>query len=208
MTEWENDRVAGSRRLRRSPDRRRPDSESTRSPIRSSLLGSVAGRPSGIYAALTLVGAIALPLTWAAFPRLADRGFGFARIAGLVIATYAMRCCSGQAFFPTAVCCPGLVWLSLRLFRGLAFRAAPAMVRETLRVRRRALVISEGVFAAGFLLFLGIRALHPEIYWGEKPMDFSILNILVRARSRRPRTRGSRELRSATTRSARRWSSS
>src|SRR5205807_5972340 len=34
-----------------------------------------------------------------------------------------------------------------------------------------------------FLIFLGIRSLDPEIYWGEKPMDFSILNILVRTRT-------------------------
>ena len=55
-----------------------------------------------------------------------------------------------------------------------------------LRDNRRALLQSEAVFAAGFLLFLGIRALNPEIFWGEKPMDFSILNILVRTRSLPP----------------------
>ena len=31
-----------------------------------------------------------------------------------------------------------------------------------------------------------MRALNPEIYWGEKPMDFSILNILVRTRALPP----------------------
>ena len=33
----------------------------------------------------SLVGLLAMPLAWAAFPRFADRGFGFARILGLVI---------------------------------------------------------------------------------------------------------------------------
>ena len=55
-----------------------------------------------------------------------------------------------------------------------------------LRDQRRPLLQSELVFSAGFLLFLGIRALNPEIYWGEKPMDFSILNILVRTGSLPP----------------------
>ena len=55
-----------------------------------------------------------------------------------------------------------------------------------LRENRRALLQSEAVFAAGFLLFLGIRAFNPEIFWGEKPMDFSILNILVRTRTLPP----------------------
>src|SRR5262249_46830859 len=51
------------------------------------------------------------------------------------------------------------------------------------RDHRRSLVQSEIVFAAGFLLFLGLPAFNPAIYLGEEPMDFSILNILVRTRS-------------------------
>ncbi len=31
-----------------------------------------------------------------------------------------------------------------------------------------------------FLIFLGLRAANPEVYWGEKPMDFSFLNSLYR----------------------------
>ncbi|HEY6050003.1 MAG TPA: DUF2298 domain-containing protein, partial [Thermoanaerobaculia bacterium] len=31
--------------------------------------------------------------------------------------------------------------------------------------------------------FAALRAMNPEIFWGEKPMDFSILNILVRTRT-------------------------
>ncbi len=135
------------------------------------------------YLALFAVGAAALPLGWALFPRLADRGFGFARLLGLVLVTYAMTI--GLTFRVagngrgTALAC---------LF-ALAAVSAVVAVRERhdffrfLREHRRELAQSELVFAAGFLLFLGIRALNPEIYWGEKPMDFSILNILVRTRS-------------------------
>ena len=37
-------------------------------------------------------------------------------------------------------------------------------------------------FLAAFAFFLAIRAFNPEVYWGEKPMDFSFLNSLYRAR--------------------------
>jgi YYY domain-containing protein len=56
-------------------------------------------------------------------------------------------------------------------------------MRRFYRSNARQLLAGEAAFAIGFLLFLAIRALNPEIYWGEKPMDFSILNILVRTRS-------------------------
>ena len=51
------------------------------------------------------------------------------------------------------------------------FRPGPA---------RREVVASEAVVWGCFALFLGLRLLNPEIYWGEKPMDFSFLNTLYR----------------------------
>ncbi|MBX3026374.1 glycosyltransferase family 39 protein [bacterium] len=39
---------------------------------------------------------------------------------------------------------------------------------------------TELLFWGSFLLFLLVRAFNPEIFWGEKPMDFSFLNALMR----------------------------
>lgn len=39
----------------------------------------------------------------------------------------------------------------------------------------------ELLFWFSFLFFLGVRAYNPEVFWGEKPMDFSFLNALNRA---------------------------
>jgi YYY domain-containing protein len=44
----------------------------------------------------------------------------------------------------------------------------------------REIVITELLVWGCFALFLLLRALNPEIYWGEKPMDFSFLNTLYR----------------------------
>src|SRR4030095_14714711 len=80
----------------------------------------------------------------------------------------------------------GAAWFCLllaALAAGLLFWKRRALLVDFFRERWRLVAAGEAAFAAGFLLFLGIRALNPEIYWGEKPMDFSILNILVRTRS-------------------------
>ncbi len=45
---------------------------------------------------------------------------------------------------------------------------------------RAEIAASEAIFWGAFLLHVGVRLFNPEIYWGEKPMDFSILNALDR----------------------------
>jgi YYY domain-containing protein len=135
------------------------------------------------YLALALVGAVAWPTVWTLFPRLSDRGFGLTRILGLVFLTYAMTAAITMHALAngrrTALSC----LVALAAVSAWAAWRDRHDLRWFIREHRRELIQSEIVFAAGFLLFLAIRALNPEIYWGEKPMDFSILNILVRAPS-------------------------
>jgi YYY domain-containing protein len=50
-----------------------------------------------------------------------------------------------------------------------------------LPARRADIVATEGLYWFAFALFLLVRAWNPEIYWGEKPMDFSFLNALMRS---------------------------
>lgn len=46
---------------------------------------------------------------------------------------------------------------------------------------RAEIVATEGLFWGAFALFVAVRLYNPEVYWGEKPMDFSFLNALFRA---------------------------
>ncbi len=46
---------------------------------------------------------------------------------------------------------------------------------------RTEIIATEVLFWGVFLGFLSVRMFNPEIYWGEKPMDFSFLNALTRA---------------------------
>ncbi|HPC81967.1 MAG TPA: DUF2298 domain-containing protein [Thermoanaerobaculaceae bacterium] len=77
-------------------------------------------------------------------------------------------------------------WLPLARTTVLA-AAAAVMLAGGLAWRRfrprpavREVMVSEVVVWGCFAAFLGLRLLNPEIYWGEKPMDFSFLNALYR----------------------------
>ena len=132
------------------------------------------------YAAITAIGGAAFPLAFLLFPRLSDRGFGFARVLGLILATYLLTL--GVTFHAarngrgTAALCAALLGAA----GAAAFAARRQEILAFLRENRRRLLTSEALFAFGFLFFLAVRAFAPEIYSGEKPMDFSILNILAR----------------------------
>ena len=151
-------------------------------PLSDRLVGSW---PAAIlfYLAVLAIGACAFPLCFRFFTRLDDRGFGFARVAGLAAATYLLTVAvQGRLLANGRAAAAGAV-LVLAAAGGAVGWRRRRDIAAFLRGRRRALLFSEGVFLFGFVLFAGLRALNPEIFWGEKPMDFSILNILVRTRS-------------------------
>ncbi len=133
------------------------------------------------YAAVLLVGVLAFPLTYLLFPRFEDRGAGFARIFGLLGVTYVFSLAVHWRILANGRRGAVLTLLLLAACSAVAFLSRRSEILAFCRTRRRLLVRTEILFAAGFLLFAGLRALNPEIYWGEKPMDFSILNILVRS---------------------------
>jgi len=53
-------------------------------------------------------------------------------------------------------------------------------IAKVLAEHRSGVILWEVLFGLTFLVFLLIRAFNPEIFWGEKPMDFSFLNACYR----------------------------
>ena len=135
------------------------------------------------YLALAVVGLAGLPLTWLVFSRLQDRGLGFARVVGLAVAVYALNFAVARLGVSNGRPAAAAALLLLAATGASIFLRRRAEILGFLRANGRALWQGEAVFAAGFVLFLVLRAFNPEIVWGEKPMDFSILNILVRTRT-------------------------
>jgi len=138
------------------------------------------------FLAICVVGIATLPLAYALFPRLDDRGAGFAKVLGLALSTFLSSLLVRYRVFHQGSFAS---WASLSLVAlasVICLLLRGGRMVEFWRERRRAILAGEAVFALGFVLFLGLRSFNPEIYWGEKPMDFSILNILVRTRALPP----------------------
>jgi uncharacterized membrane protein/Flp pilus assembly protein TadD len=149
---------------------------------------------------------LGLPMAVVMFGQWRDGGIAWARLIGLLLAGYA-------TWLPTSLriwhynlwgLAGGVVvllllnlgviaWLGRRnagapgaatgvwaaFWRGL--RVLDAHVQQ----HRGALLISEGVFLAGFALFATIRAYNPDLWhpiWGgEKPMELAFLNAILRS---------------------------
>jgi YYY domain-containing protein len=105
-----------------------------------------------------------------------------------VTGCYALSKVLGILFFAYA---PWLVVSleQLEFTRGTLLATAGLLVLLGFLARRRWLrapqrsewAATEALFWGVFLFFLVIRAFNPEIFWGEKPMDFSFLNALYRS---------------------------
>ncbi|MFC1851025.1 DUF2298 domain-containing protein [candidate division CSSED10-310 bacterium] len=76
----------------------------------------------------------------------------------------------------------GSILLSVLLFLFLSYILADKKPNlwEQIQANRSLLLWWEILFGAAFFSFLLIRAFNPEIFWGEKPMDFSFLNTCYR----------------------------
>ena len=119
-------------------------------------------------------------------PHARDHGFGLAKLLAwlgpgtavwLLASTGLAANSAGTARWAAAL----LILAGL----GAAWRRREALA---LLWRRsgRTIVAIETVFLGTFVLFLAVRALSPAIFWGEKPMDFAILNACLRAVSLPP----------------------
>lgn len=140
------------------------------------------------WAVLFVLGMAALPLTFTLFRRLADRGYAFARLVGLLIVSYLFWMLGSLGFLGNStgsilVACLALVGLSALVY----WRAAQNADSETvglpawLRDNRRQVLLTEAVFAVMFALWVWVRAQNPAIVATEKPMEFAFLNAVGRS---------------------------
>jgi uncharacterized membrane protein len=128
--------------------------------------------------ALEVLGIAVLPWTLRIFRALPDRGYPLARILGWVLATYvayvAVHLGLGTFSQPTCV-------LALVIVTGCAWLPRGGSIVRDQLPPRRLVVTYETVILVSFAAFALVRAYNPEIYWGEKTMDFSLYNATLRS---------------------------
>ncbi len=134
------------------------------------------------YLAISLLGVLALPLTFRFFRRLPDRGYPLARTVGLLLASYLFWLCgclgllhndvAGFLLAAAVVGAVGVLWLG---------RTGLAELAAWLKAQWRVVVAVEVVFLVAFATLTVVRAYNPELNATERPMEFMFLNSILRS---------------------------
>ena len=126
-----------------------------------------------------------LPIGLLVFRPLADRGYLLIKVVGFLTVSYVvwLFAATQTAYFTRASILLAAVLVAAVSGIVLLFRGAEIV--GFLRARWRFLLFCEALFLLAFLAFVWIRAANPDLWHpyrgGEKPMDFSYLNAVVRS---------------------------
>ena len=135
--------------------------------------------------AVEVIFILALPLAYAVFRWLPDRGVMLARPLGLLLTAWLawLGASYGAWEFGRGSVALSIVGVAL-LSAWPAWRYR-AELRAHLRRRWRYLLSMEALFLAAFFIFLALRAANPDLWhpWrgGEKPMELSYLTAVARS---------------------------
>lgn len=131
------------------------------------------------YVLLVGLGWAALPLAWRVFPRLADRGFGLARVLGLLLWGFVFWFPAALGFLPAndgwAVASLGVVLAGSALAGRGHWRKIGGWIRE----HRMGLLAGEALFFVVFLLAAALRGADPAAVGTEKPMEIAFINAIL-----------------------------
>lgn len=136
------------------------------------------------YLFLFGLGALTYPLVRLALPGLPDRAYPLARTAGVVLFAY-LAWISGSLNVPvTRALLLGILALLALAGAALGFAQRESLAAEW-RARRGYFLAVEAAALVLFLLAIAIRLGNPDlwhpIYGGEKPMDFSYFNAVLKS---------------------------
>lgn len=133
---------------------------------------------------ILLLGLLFLPVTQKYFLGFFDRGFGFAKVAGILILSWsswllASLGVSGLSRMDMFI--PVLVFLPI-----VYFACRNSDIFHMLREKGPIIAIEEFIFLTLLIFWSYVRGLQPDIYGLEKFMDFGFVNAILRADSMPP----------------------
>jgi YYY domain-containing protein len=136
------------------------------------------------YLSVSLLGLLIYPLLRIALPGLHDHGYPLARTAGMLVLAY-LTWLAGSVNIPFSRLTISLVILVMAVAGAiLAYRQRDAL-RQEWRSKRNYFLIVEGLVLVFFLFVLFVRLGNPDLWhpWkgGEKPMDFSYFNAVLKS---------------------------
>jgi YYY domain-containing protein len=141
------------------------------------------------YLAVALLGLIAYPLVRYVLTGLSDRGYPFARVAGLLVSSFLVWLV-GSAGITISHGIITTVFMVMIIGGGILVYAQRDGLRREWRERRNYFLLVEGLFLLFFLVDLLIRFGNPDLWhpWkgGEKPMDFSYFNAVLKSNTYPP----------------------
>ncbi len=138
------------------------------------------------WLAIVLLGIVAYPFVFLALRVLADRGYIFSKLLGILLLSYSAWLLASLhllAFSRFSIWFVAAVLLLCAIALGIWQRRN---LWTFLCQHWRLLLLEEGIFTLAFLLFVGIRSLNPDLWHiflgGEKPMELAFLNAVLRSR--------------------------
>jgi len=136
------------------------------------------------YLLVGLVGWVVYPLLRLALPGLPDKGYPLARIAGILMLSYLVWV-AGSAGVSFSRLTISIVFLVIALASLLAALRQRGDLLDELRQRRGYFFSVEALFLVFFIVDLLIRFGNPDLWhpWkgGEKPMDFTYFNAILKS---------------------------
>ncbi|RJP47474.1 MAG: hypothetical protein C4583_16630 [Anaerolineaceae bacterium] len=136
------------------------------------------------YLFIFLLGLVTYPITRRVLPGLADKGYALSRVLGLVIFAYAAWLL-GSLGVPVSRGLLAIVFGAMTLVGAWQAWVQREALASEWKSNRRMFLIVEGVFLSLFLLDLFIRLGNPDLWHpskgGERPMDFSYFNAVIKS---------------------------
>jgi YYY domain-containing protein len=138
------------------------------------------------WAVIAIIGLLAFPTVKAVFPGLSDAGYPLARLIGLLFMAW-LSWVAGSFGVPYTQATIFLAIVVLSLISFALLRRQGRSFGDLLRQHRKGIIFTE-IVAVGFFTFdLLVRLANPDLWHpslgGEKPMDFSYLNAVLKSSS-------------------------
>lgn len=137
------------------------------------------------WLAVQLLGFLVLPVATVVFRRLPDRGYVLSKTMGLLIVAFLVWVLASYRVLTNSLPTTLGVCLLVGMGSWFLFWRRREQMLGLWRERRRLILLSEVLFGAAFVAFVGIRVLNPDLWhpWngGEKSMEFAFLNAITRS---------------------------